>query len=298
MPFPLSPQTIEFLADLISGGGGNSTVEPIGIYRSGTNIEKFMRGCNIDFRLGGGSRVPTLTEELININNDDELRQKLTRIIEMACSPSDFIGFPEKHANVINTLNAYLAADGFEVIRQVSKMRLVEAGMSTPVIEKLSGLTEIISFDTVKTDLDRALANAKTDPEDAVTAACSTLESVCRSILIELSLELPPKKDLKPLYNAVREPLGLNPSEAISGVDPRIKDDVRKILSGLATTVEGIAALRTHAGDAHGKDKGTKRIDERIATLAINASSTAAIFLIETWQRKFPLKDLIKHSER
>lgn len=297
MPFPLSPQTIEFLAELISGGVGNSTAEPIGVYRSGTNIERFMRACNIDFRLGGGSRVPTLTEELIDINNNDQMRQQLTRIIETACSPTDFVSVPEKHTNVITKLNAYLAADGFEVIRQGAKMRLVEAGISTPVIEKLSGLTEIISFDTVKTDLDRALANAKIDPEDAVTAACSTIESVCRSILIELNLELPPKKDLKPLYNAVREPLGLNPSLAVIGVDPRIKDDVRKILSGLATTVEGIAALRTHAGDAHGKSKGAKRIDERIAALAINSSSTASIFLIETWQRKYPDKDLIKHSE-
>ncbi len=40
-------------------------------------------------------------------------------------------------------------------------------------------------------DLDRALASSQTDPEDAVTAACSTVESVCRSILIELGQPLP-----------------------------------------------------------------------------------------------------------
>ena len=44
----------------------------------------------------------------------------------------------------------------------------------------LAGLSEVIDFDTVSRDLDRALASSQTDPEDAVTAACSTVESVCR----------------------------------------------------------------------------------------------------------------------
>ena len=295
MPFPLSPQTIEFLAELISGGSGNTSGEPIGIYRSGTYIEKFMRGCNVDFRLGGGSRVPTLTESLININNSDSCFEVLPRIIEAACSPTDFIKDTEKHTKVVDMLNIYLAGDGFEVVNQGARMRLVEAGMSTPILEKLSGIIDVISFDTVKLDLDRALANARTDPEDAVTAACSTLESVCRSILVELEYELPSKKDLKALYNAVREPLGLKPDG--NTFDALIVDDVRKILSGLATTIEGIAALRTHAGDAHGKTKGTRRIDERIASLAIHSSSTASLFLIETWHRKFPNKALIRHKQ-
>ncbi|WP_280944139.1 abortive infection family protein [Mesorhizobium sp. WSM2561] len=48
----------------------------------------------------------------------------------------------------------------------------------------------------------------------------------------------------------------------------------------------GIGALRTHAGDAHGREKGFKPIDPRIAHFAINAGSSIALFLIETWERK------------
>jgi len=33
MPFPLSPQSIDAIADIISGGGGHDTTPPIGIYR-------------------------------------------------------------------------------------------------------------------------------------------------------------------------------------------------------------------------------------------------------------------------
>jgi len=38
------------------------------------------------------------------------------------------------------------------------------------------------------------------------------------------------------------------------------------------------------------------RIDQRIATLAIHAASTVALFLIQTWQRKYPQRVLPVHS--
>ncbi|WP_446686926.1 abortive infection family protein [Paracoccus niistensis] len=56
----------------------------------------------------------------------------------------------------------------------------------------------------------------------------------------------------------------------------------------------GVGSLRTHGGDAHGRERGYARIDARIARLSIHAASTAALFLIETWQRKFPTRPLPK----
>lgn len=159
----------------------------------------------------------------------------------------------------------------------------------------LAGLSEVIDFDTVNRDLERALASSQADPEDAVTAACSTVESICRSILIELGQPLPAKKDVQGLYNAVKQPLGLSPDR--SDIDPLIANDVRQILSGLATVIGEVGALRTHGGDAHGREKGYARVDARIARLAIHAASTAALFLIETWQRKFPARPLPKADD-
>jgi len=82
-----------------------------------------------------------------------------------------------------------------------------------------------------------------------------------------------------------------------SDIDPLIEGDVRQILSGLATVIAGIGALRTHGGDAHGRERGYGRIDARIARLSIHAASTAALFLIETWQRKFPARPLPKADD-
>lgn len=142
----------------------------------------------------------------------------------------------------------------------------------------------MLDFGTVSRDLDRATRNAEDDPEDAVTAACATLEAVCRSILLELKLDLPAKKDVSALVRAVQGPLGLSPGR--TDLPDLVAGDIRKILSGLTTATEGIGALRTHGGDAHGRERGHRRIDPRIARLAIHASSTVALFLIETWERK------------
>lgn len=293
MPFPLSPQSIDAIVDIITGGGGHDTTSPIGVYRSGPKIEKFMRACNVDFTVTG-SRVPSLAQCLINLNNGFAPDKSLPRVIEAAADPRDFVHDPERHIAVVAHLNQALAFDGFEVQRQGHRMRLVDEGKGVPVLAQLAGLSDVLDFDTVSRDLDRALASSQTDPEDAVTAACSTLESVCRSILVELGHPLPAKKDVQGLYNAVKQPLGLSPDRP--DLDPLIANDVRQILSGLSTLVAGIGALRTHGGDAHGREKGYSRIDPRIARLSIHAASTASLFLIETWQRKFPTRRLPKAS--
>ncbi|MFZ4701490.1 MAG: abortive infection family protein [Candidatus Methylumidiphilus sp.] len=282
------------MADIITGGPGmGGGPPPIGLYRSGPNIEKFMRACNVDFRVTG-SRVPSLVSCLLEINNGFEPEKVLPPIIEMAADPRDFSNDPTRHLAVLDHLNQRLRYDGFELQQQGLRVRLVAAGHTTPAIERLSDIVETINFDTVQRDLDRALASIDADPEDAITAACSTIESVCRSILIELKEPLPAKKDAQGLFNAVKRPLGLSSDR--TDIDPEIATDVRTILGGLATVVQGVGALRTHAGDAHGRERGCARVDARIARLAIHAASTVALFLIETWQRKYPTRPLQRHG--
>jgi hypothetical protein len=295
MPFPLSPQAIDALAEVITGGSANDGKPPIGIYRTGPRIEQFMRGCNVAFRIGSGSRVPTVVDALIEINNGPECDKVLTRIVEAAADPRDFTDDPGRHAAVVEYLNQLLHYDGLVLQQQGRRMRLVLDGRATPVVEQLAGMVETISFDTVQRDLERGLASVESDPEDAITAACSTIESVCRSILVELNEPLPTKKDVQGLFNAVKRPLGLSPDR--TDIDPLIADDVRTVLGGLATVMQGVGALRTHAGDAHGRERGYARVDARIGRLSIHAASTIALFLIETWQRKFPSRPLHQHGE-
>lgn len=277
--------TIEALVQVISGGPGmNNPEPPIGIYRSGPEIDSFLMAVGIDPARGTGSRLPALRDCLrwaANRENGDEL---IGRAIETVADPRNYVREPEKTQAVLDHLNLHLAPDGFEVALLGGRAVLRKLSSGVAVVGAIAEKTEKLDFGTVSRDLDRAARNAEEDPEDAVTAACATLEAVCRSILVELGLPLPTKKDVSALVRAVQEPLGLSPGR--QDLPDLIAGDIRKVLSGLTTTSEGIGALRTHGGDAHGRERGHPRIDPRIARLAIHASSTVALFLIETWERK------------
>lgn len=69
MHIHLTPQSIEALAMIISGGGGNDHTPPIGIYRSASKLESFMRNCNVAMSVGTGSRLPALIEALEQAND-------------------------------------------------------------------------------------------------------------------------------------------------------------------------------------------------------------------------------------
>jgi hypothetical protein len=282
---PFSPIVLKAIVDVVSGGSAADSAPPIGLYRSGPEIERFMLDCNLDFRIASGSRVPSLLNFLRNAAAEPRGQQHVVRVIERVCDARDYLTQPEKHSAVISHLNKMLGPDGYEIAERSGRWALQQKGSSGQVISQIAAKIAVFDFDTVDRDMARALASAEVDPEDAVTAACSMVESVCRSILVELSLSLPARRDIDGLLKAVQEPLGLKPGQA--DLPQEIAADVRQVLSGLSTAAQGIGALRTHAGDAHGRERDFKRIDARIARLAIHAASTVALFLIETWERKY-----------
>jgi len=277
---------IKALVDTITGGAGNDNSPAIGIYRSGPKIEQFFLDCGLDMRIGASSRVPATTDFLRQTANhhDGQGGVYITRIIEKVCDTREYLTEPDKATAVREHLNKALGADELAVVIVGGKAVLTRRQSSGTIVEPFIQKVETLDFDTVQMEIARALPNLQDDPEDAVTAACSLIEAVCRSILIELGLPLPARKDIDGLIRAVQEPLNLSPGRA--DLLPEIEGDVRQILSGLTSVAKGIGALRTHGGDAHGREKGFRRIDPRIARLAINAASSLALFLIETWERQ------------
>ena len=55
-----------------------------------------------------------------------------------------------------------------------------------------------------------------------------------------------------------------------------------------SNVIAGIGALRTHVGTAHGRERGYRRADERIARLAVNSACAVGLFIVETWEKKYP----------
>lgn len=284
MSSAFSPYVIKALVDTITGGSGNDPTPPIGIYRSGPKIEQFFLDCGIDMQIGASSRVPATTDTLRRLLSQEDGDERIKQVTLKVCDPREYLAEPEKAALVREHINRSLEPDGLAVAIVGGKAHLTERQATGAIIEPFINKVETLDFDTVQIEIARALPSIQEDPEDAVTAACSLIEAVCRSILLELGQPLPSKKDIDGLLKAVQEPLGLSPGR--TDLPSEIEQDVRQILGGLTSVAKGIGALRTHGGDAHGREKGFRRIDPRIARLALNSASSIALFLIETWERK------------
>ncbi|WP_425073420.1 abortive infection family protein [Sagittula sp. S175] len=167
---------------------------------------------------------------------------------------------------------------------------------SHTVLPHLKRVSAEWTLDTLEREFQRAFEGVDNDPEAAITAACSMLEGICKSSIDARGLDRPKTQDIKTLYKCVREPLGLAAEKEMPSGE--IEADVRTVLSALANVVQGIGALRTHAGSAHGRERGFRRLDPRIARLSVSSASSIALFLLETWEKRFPEDKLVKIASK
>lgn len=224
---------------------------------------------------------PHLVVELLNIlwrrkhkDRDDHIEEIYRRL------ESDAWAIDTDYVSAVQSAADNQDSDFRKLIEELGSL---PSHAATPLLKRVSAEW---TLDTVDLETTRALENIEKDPEASITAACSMVESVCRSILTSRSLPLPKTMDIQTLYKVVREPLGLSPKKDLH--DTEIEADVRTILSAISNAVQGIGALRSHAGTAHGREKGFRRLDPRIARLSVNCALSLTLFLIETWEKKFP----------
>jgi hypothetical protein len=149
----------------------------------------------------------------------------------------------------------------------------------TGAAKSLSELLQQDGLAAVELEYQRAYSTIASDPGAAITAASAILEAVCKHYLQKKSIALPNKQTLAPLWTEVAKQLGLSPGQVTD-------DDLKRILSGLFSIADGVAALRTHEGSAHGHASKPYRIESRHARLAVHAAHTMAVFVLETWDER------------
>jgi len=282
-PTQFSTQTITALAEVATGGSAGDSSPSIGLYRSGPKLERFFGGLNIELRIGNASRVPTVLSVLERENKLATDRATIIRVIEACADPRDYLENESKLTTVVEYMNMRLRFEGFELRKIGQVFKVVALATNTVAAAALMERAKALDLVSVQIDFERALTEADSDPADAITAACSTVESVCKCILDEMGMPYGPSKDIKGLVGEVAKHLNLSPGR--DDLPREWEHDIRAILSGLFNVISGIGSLRTHAGDAHGKGKNPVPADARIARLAIHAASTVSLFYIETWQR-------------
>lgn len=144
--------------------------------------------------------------------------------------------------------------------------------------KKLSELIQGRDMPAIHREFERAMETVDAKPREAVSAASNILESIFKIYIEDNELTMPDKQDLQPVFKVVRSHLGLDPNTVADL-------DLQKIITGLFSIVDGIGALRTHAGSAHSEGRKSYKLEPRHARLAVSAAHTVATFVIETWDK-------------
>lgn len=140
-----------------------------------------------------------------------------------------------------------------------------------------------ISFDYIKEQISKCENKIREqDYEGAITNARNLIESICLYIIEYLSNEeYTYDGNLIKLYKKVSNILNLNPSN-------HSDENLKQILSGLISQINGISGLRNNFSDAHGGSPSQKKykIDDRHAILAVNSAKTISEFLYNTYEKQ------------
>jgi hypothetical protein len=191
---------------------------------------------------------------------------------------TDVLSFDSQTENPKNEFKKKLISTLEKCNLQYIPGGLISDGRSAPS-KSLSDLIKGRDIPSIEAEFNRALENVNSEPREAVSAACNILESIFKVYITDEGLSTPQKQDLQGVWKVVKADLGFDPNRLED-------DDLKKILSGIFSIVDGIGAFRTHASSAHGQGRRLYNLEPRHARLAIHSAHTLALFVFETWDKK------------
>jgi hypothetical protein len=195
----------------------------------------------------------------------------------------------DEQTRIVAKLNPILVRDGFVLAPAgrmsgypIYKVKETTATSSQPADDRIT--TVLASYDAagVNDGWAKALARRDSDPDGAITAAKSLVESVCKHIIEGAGDTYNDRTDDLPgLYNQAAKHLNLSASQ-------HDEDVYKRILGNIHSVVQHLAEIRNKVGDAHGKGRRAVKPKPRHADLAVNLAGTMALFLISTWTERNP----------
>lgn len=151
------------------------------------------------------------------------------------------------------------------------------AGLNTDVIASLGSrhLYEHVQR------IERSLTD---DPAQAIGSAKELVESTLKTILESLGIDYAKDDDVPKLLKSAQSALELAPADIHA--QKKGAEIIRRTLSNLGSVAIGIAELRNLYGTGHGKGQNHKGLTVRHARLAVSASATLCMFLLETYEAR------------
>jgi hypothetical protein len=229
------------------------------------------------------------------VKNHDYSNEEILKLVGFFnCSQSKIFAFIEDMVHplhrdedqqiaILEKLDPLLRRDGFTLARSglvsgypIYRVQQTVPAGSHPADELIS--ETIASFDEagIYEAWQKALDRRSSDPEGAITAAKTLLETVCKHIIEEGNgPQYGDNDDLPRLYHLASEQLNLAPSQ-------HTETAFKGILGNCQAVVGQLSSPRNRLGDAHGKGRLPVKPKARHAELAVNLAGTMAMFLIST----------------
>lgn len=224
----------------------------------------------------GGNKINKTQQWLINTNKElsyDPLKT-LGKILEEHFLEPQFPNNPE-YISLLDKIKSCLEEYS---LTYIPHGKIIYNNLSQPT-KNLEEKIREIDIPSLTYEFERALENINNDLKESISAASNILETICKVYIEDEQLEKPKNLDLKSVFEIVRNDLNFKPQN--------IEDqDLKQILSGIISVVQGIASLRTHSSSAHGQGKKTYQLEPRHARLAVHSAHTIALFILETWDKK------------
>ncbi|MGV8131255.1 MAG: abortive infection family protein [Candidatus Pacearchaeota archaeon] len=187
---------------------------------------------------------------------------------------------------LVQLFNEYLAFDGYELVEkaQISghsifagRQKLIT---NQTVQNRKAELVNVLTEDYIVRQITVMESSIENAPHLAIGTSKELIESICKTILNELEVTIDDNFDLPRLLKETSKELKLTPRDIPN--EAKASETIKKILGSLSMVVQGISELRNSYGTGHGKDAKFKGLNARHARLAVGASSTLAVFLLET----------------
>lgn len=217
---------------------------------------------------GDNAEYRSLRQDLMAIPRVAKL---LPRCVNVCRNLSEFWSFIKPKLPTYAQRRDYLREE-FDPV-----LTMLEAESRMPSDVTITATVQAVSSDYIQEAWHKALERRSIDPEGAITAARTLLESVCKHILDAAGAKYEDSLDLPKLYSLTAKQLNLSPSQYTEEL-------FKQILGGCQAIVGGLGALRNRHSDAHGKGASGKKPAPRHAELAVNLSGAMATFLLQTWE--------------
>lgn len=157
-------------------------------------------------------------------------------------------------------------------------------GLSNISHFRIEDLKTVFNSQYINTQIDLMTKMQEENPTEAIGKAKELVESCCKTILANLSIEYAEfESNFVKLVSETFQALTILPSQ----MPPKCKevDAIKKLLGNLLAIAQNIAVIRNSYGSGHGKVASYSGLEPRHAKLAVGSCLTLVNFLWDSYQR-------------